>query len=820
MLAVLTMGLAGPTLVGAPRIQAPGAARASDVSAASVRTMLDRYCVACHNPKLRTGNLTLDAVDPADVGSNPDVWEKVLRKLSLGIMPPTGRPRPDLDTYTAVTTWLETALDRAAAAHGPQPGRTASFHRLNRAEYANAVRDLLGLDVKVTDLLPLEPAVAGFDNIAESLSLSPSLMERFLSVARKVSQLAVGAGANVPVIETFRISGGVAQNGAVIDDLPLGSAGGMIVRHYFPADGEYQITVRLKRGAQEYIVGLEHPHALDVWLNGMRIKQFTIGGEDRGTPSPAEFFGNILGDSAWEEYSHTADDTLTVRVEVKAGSHLVGASFVHAQVVPDGMWLKRRVRKGSTDVDATVTQPSVASVVIGGPYGRALAGATPSRRKVFVCQPARAADEEPCARTILAALARQAYRRPVTPMDTETLLGLYRTGRKQGQNFEAGIQLAVERILVAPDFLFRVERDPAGVAANTAYALSDLELASRLAFFLWSSLPDEELLRAAETRRLGQPAVLGQQVRRMLTDTRAKALAENFFGQWLDLRSLPQLRPDPQAFPEFTDDLRRDVQQETALFLNYVWREDRSVLDLITANYSFLNERLARHYGVPNVYGEAFRKVTLPDDRRSGILGHGSVLMATSYPNRTSPVLRGKWLLANLLASPPPPPPPNVPGLKEKGENGQPASVRERLELHRKNPACANCHALMDPLGFALENFDATGAWRTDDAGQPIDASATTLDGRTFEGPAGLRAMLVSRKKQFVEALTEKLLTYALGRGMQTADMPAIRQIVRDAAAHDYRWSSLVAGVATSAPFRMRTAAPAEADPRQKVSRH
>jgi hypothetical protein len=580
-----------------------------------------------------------------------------------------------------------------------------------------------------------------------------------------------------------------------------------LVTHDFPVDGEYLIKLRLHRSIYEYMPGLAEAEQLQVRIDGELVKTFTVGGEVHGTPPPATFSGDVPGTPDWELYNAAlADAGLEVRVPVKEGQRTVGVSFVQKFAVSEHVIEVPVVYSEKVLRDETLPQ-TLDSVAISGPYRLTPNGAhdTPSRRKILVCRPARPSEEEPCARTILSTVAGRAYRRAVTPGEVQTLMGFFSSGRRDG-GFDAGVQFALERVLADPNFLFRVEHDPVRVGPSGVYRVSDLELASRLSFFLWSSLPDEALLDAARRGTLRNPEVLDRQVRRMVADPRSKALVGNFVGQWLLLRNLQHVVPNPDAFPDFDEALRQSLQRETELFVESQFREDRSVVDLLRANYSFVNERLARHYGIPNIYGTHFRRVAFgADDPRGGLLGQGSLLMVTSYPNRTSPVLRGKWVLDSLLGTPPPRPPDNVPGLKDRGANGKPATVRARLEEHRKNPVCASCHAPMDPLGFALENFDAVGKWRTTDAGAPVDSTATLPGGATIQGPVGLRRALLDRREQFVRALTEKLLAYALGRGLEPQDMPTVRTIVRRAAAHDYRWSSIVSGIVRSTPFLMRT---------------
>ena len=764
--------------------------------AASRRAIFDRYCVICHNERLKTAGVIFDALNVDDVGADAEIWEKVVRKLRAGSMPPAGRPRPDKAAYEDLASWLEGELDRAATV-SPNPGRP-TVHRLNRAEYTNAIRDLLAIDMDGRSILPSDNSGYGFDNIADVLSLSPGLLERYLSVARKVSRLAIGSRAIRPSVETYTISPALSQDARMSNDLPFGSRGGMVVHHRFPLDGEYVLKVRLQRDNNSAILGLNGREKLEVRLDGARVAVFALGGRFAREPGART-------SKEEKDYRLTADAELETRFFAKAGTRLVGVAFLKsARAAPEHLGPVRLPVARFIFADEDV-EPRVENVQIGGPYGATGSGDTLSRRRIFVCQPAGIGDEERCARRILSTLGRRAYRRPLTEADVQTLLSVYRAGR-QGRDFDAGIEWALERILASPEFLFRIERDPENVRPGAPYQISDLELASRLSFFLWSSIPDDELLDLAVRGTLSEPSILEQQVRRMLNDDRATALVSNFAGQWLYLRNMRLVAPNATLFPEFDDNLRQALQRETELFVESQLREDRSALDLLRANYTFLNERLARHYDISNVYGSHFRRVTFDDDRRAGLLGHGSVLTVTSYPTRTSPVLRGKWLLENLLGAPPPSPPPNVPALRDPADGDRPTTVRERMEQHRKNPVCASCHARMDPLGFALENFDAIGRWRTIDptTETPIDSSGTLPDGTTFEGPAELRTLLLSRREDFVMAVTEKLLTYALGRGLEYFDAPAVRRIVRGAALHDYRWSSIIVGLVKSMPFQMR----------------
>jgi hypothetical protein len=712
----------------------------------------------------------LDTADVDHPEGNPAVWEKVLHKLRAREMPPPRVPHPDNITYESLATYLETALDQAAEAR-PNPGRPGVY-RVNRVQYANAIRDLIALDIDSTSLLPADDSGYGFDNIGDVLTVSPMLLEKYLSAAGKISRLAVGDPSLGPTSTEYQIPPATVQTERESGDLPIGSRGGIAVRHHFPLDAEYVVKVRLQRGKDATtILGISEPRQLDIRLDGARMRLFTVGGQSRAEAGEP-------------------DDGLEVRIPVQAGPHLVAATFLKDTVKPEGV------------LDTAGNQAffeGVGSVSIAGPFAATGPGDTPTRRKIFVCRPRGLKAEEACATKIVTTLARRAYRRPINKDEIPALMIPYKSARAT-RSFEEGIRLALQRILVSPDFLFRVEVDPAKAASGSAYRVSDVELTSRLSFFLWSSIPDDELLSLAERGKLKEPAVLEQQVKRMLADRRANTLFSNFVGQWLYLRNIETVLPDPAAFPEFDENLRVALARETQLFFESMLREDRSLLDLLRANYTFLNERLARHYGIPGIRGSEFRRVTLTNDERKGLLGQGSVLTVTSYPNRTSPTLRGKWLLENLLGSPPPPPPPNVPSLKEDKDVSL-LTMRQRMDLHQASPVCSSCHSRMDPLGFALENFDGLGRWR---AG--VDSSGILPDGTKIDGPVGLRNVLLSKKDQVVTTATERLLTYALGRGVEAFDMPAIRKIVRDAASGDYRWSSLIMGIVKSVPFQMRRA--------------
>jgi mono/diheme cytochrome c family protein len=768
----------------------------------STRAVLDKYCVSCHNQSLKTAGLMLDKADVEHAGANSEIWEKVLRKIRAGEMPPPGRPRPDTATYSAMTAFLEKALDDAASAN-PNPGRVA-VHRLNRTEYRNAIRDLLGLQIDSKSLLSADEAdQEGFDNVASVLSVSPVLLEAYLSSARTISRLAIGDPTINPVSDVFKVPTALVQDERTSEDLPFGSHGGTSIRYHFRLDGEYQIKILLRRQLYLYIIGMGEPHQIDVRIDGALIKRFEVGGKAKGMTMPESFAGNTQGDPGFEEYMHTADAALEVRVPVTAGTHDIGVSFVRRFWEPEGVLQPSQRGFARTTNELYHGNPAVDTIAVAGPYKTAgMTDDSPSRRRIFVCRPKGSASEEPCAKRILSTLAKRAYRRAVTEQELQTLLDFYKDGRAGG-SFDAGIQRGLERILAAPSFLFRIERQPANAQPGSVFRLSDIDLASRLSFFIWSSIPDDELLNTAIAGKLKQPAMLEQQVRRMLADSRSRALVDNFVSQWLQLGKLTGLVPDSDAFPDFDENLREAMRQETEEFVARQIAEDRSVVELLNADYSYLNERLARLYGIPNVYGNHFRKVTFADGIRGGLLGQASVLTVTSYPNRTSVVLRGKWLLANLLGAPPPPPPADVPSLKDAGQDGQPRSLRDRMEQHRSNPACAACHQRMDPLGFSLENFDALGKWRTVADGEQVNASASLPDGKAFEGITGLRNLLLQHKDDYVRTVTEKLLAYSVGRGIEHFDLPAVRKIARESASTDYRWSSLVLGIVRSTPFSM-----------------
>ncbi len=733
------------------------------------RILLNKYCAGCHNQKLKTAGVALDGLDPARTGGHAGLWENVLRKVRSGQMPPPGVPGPDPRAAAAFSKFLETVLDREAAAN-PNPGRTGA-HRLNRAEYSNAIRDLLDVDTQPGSLLPPDDSGHGFDNIADLLSISPALLERYMSTARMVSRLAVGDMKMTPVELQFGSARG-PRSDPVEGALPFGSRGGLSFRHYFPLDAEYVLRVNLDNNAET-----PTPHEFRFRAQaGLR----TVG-------------AGFLRESAKSEAEAPAAGR---RSAFGAPAPLGPPAELDLRL--DGVSLKR------FQAPQRGVPPEVRGIVLAGPYSPSGRGETPSRARIFVCRPANPQDEDPCARKILSTLARRAFRRPVTAQDIDPLLAFYRTGRAAG-DFDAGIENGLRAMLMSPDFLFRIEADPPGAAPGTVYRIGDHELASRLSFFLWSSIPDDKLLALADLGKLKDPAVLEGQVRRLLADPRASALTSNFGSQWLYLRNLATAKPDPDAFPGFDEGLRQAFRKETEMFVASIFRENRSLLDLLDANYTFLNQRLAEHYGVPKVYGTHFRRVEMTDSNRSGLLGKGSVLTVTSNPNRTSVVLRGKWILENLLGAPPPPPPPDVPELKPHAKDGTQLTLRQQMEEHRANAVCASCHSRMDPIGFSLENFDGVGKWREKDGGAPIDATGVLPDGKKFDGPSGLRNLLLTNyREDFVAAATEKLMTYALGRGLEPYDKPALRSITREAAAAGYRVESWIMAVVRSMPFQMR----------------
>lgn len=743
--------------------------------------VIKQYCIGCHNTKVKTSGLALDTLLAAPAEQHAETWEKVARRLQTRFMPPANAPRPDEATYRRVTVQLQSELDKLAAAK-PNPGRTDTFRRLTRTEYQNAIRDLLGIDADVASLLPIDESSHGFDNITVG-DLSPTLLERYLAAARKVSRLAIGIAGKSPGGDTIILPPDLTQE-EHIDGLPLGTRGGLAVPYTFPVDATYEIVIRLARDRNEEVEGLRSPQQVELLIDEERVAAFTVK-----PPANKDHAG--------------VDKHLTIRVPVKAGPHTVAATFPK---MPSALLETERqpyMAHFNMYRHPRIT-PAVYSLTVNGPYDVKGPGDSPSRKRIFTCRPSSTGEEDACAQTILLGLARRAYRRAVTVNDIRTPLKFYKEARAS-EGFDSGIEMGLRAILVSPEFLFRVERDAAGAAPSTPYRISDTELATRLSFFLWSSIPDAELLDLAIAGKLRAPGVLEKQVRRMIADPRSKVLSTNFAGQWLYLRNLASASPDMRIFPDFDDNLRQSLRQETEMFFDTVIREDRSALDLIKSDFTFVNERLARHYGIPNIYGSRFRRIAFPrGSARGGLLSHGSVLTVTSYATRTSPVIRGKWVMENLLGVVPPAPPPAVPALKENGNGGKFLTMRERLAQHRDNPACSGCHQLMDPAGFALENFDAVGRWRDREESAPIDAAGGLPDGSKFDGLPGLQKALLDRPELFTTTLTEKLMTYALGRGVAYHDAPAIRKIVRDARAQDFRFSSFIIGIVASTPFQMR----------------
>jgi hypothetical protein len=767
------------------------------------QALVNQYCTGCHNDRAKTGGLSLEKGDFKNIGANADIWEKAVRKLRVGMMPPQGAPQPDESSRQSLVSWLTTELDRASAAN-PNPGRPL-LHRLNRVEYGNAIRDLLALEVDPASLLPPDDAAYGFDNVGDVLGVSPVLLERYMGAAGIVSALAVGDRDTAPSGETFHIRQDASQD-VHLEGMPIGTVGGIQAKVTLPLDGEYILTVRLFRTNLGVMRGLEYEHEVEYSVDGARVHLFKMGGE-------ADFRSNLVN---MTRLGDEIDERGRIRLPLKAGPHVITAAFLERTAAYNPTRLQPFIRS-STDTRDTSGLPHFETFTVTGPFNPTGSGDTPSRRKIFTCRPATPTDEEPCARKIISTVGKRAYRGDFTDTDLQRLLAFYSAARRTG-NFDKGIQVSLQRILASPKFVFHIESDPPNAAAGTVYRISDLEFASRLSFFLWSSIPDDQLINEAVAGRLHTSAVLEQEVKRMLADPKAESLTGNFAAQWLYLRNLKNMQPLSEEFPDFDDNLRQALEHEASLFFGSIVREDHNVLDLMTANYTFVNERLARHYQIPNVYGSHFRRVTLTDEARFGLLGKGAVLMVTSHTDRTSPVVRGKWILDNLLGAPPPAPPANVPPLNENPQReGKLLTMRERMEEHRANPVCANCHKLMDPIGLSLENFDATGAWRNRDGdtvramGTPIDASGQLLDGTRVDGVVTLRKALLKQPDIFVGTLTEKLMIFALGRGLGAYDMPAVRAIVRESARQDYRFSSLIMGIVKSTPFQKRIVAPGDA---------
>jgi len=790
----LLMGLFWTMTAAAP--QAPSQQPRAVAVTSAQRALLDQYCVTCHNERVQTAGVMFDKMDVQHVGTDAAIWEKAVQQLRARAMPPVGRPRPDKGTYDGFRIWLENELDKAAVAN-PNPGTKVSYHRLNRAEYQNAIRDLLAVDVDASAFLPEDPASFGFDNMGGAIKMSPDLLETYLKAAMKISRDALGLAVS-PQLTTYKLEWDQSQDDR-FSNLPFGTRGGTEAKHYFPVDGEYIVTVRLVRLGTAAIAGLNDEHQVDLRVDGERVDLTTIG--RRGMTTANGGTGNA-GTTDPDVGGARAD--LQYRLPLKAGSHTLAATFFKKpNLQADGT--RVILDRPAYEAGRTHGLPYISSITILGPQKVSGTGNSPSRNRILACRPTTQAQEAACARQIITTLARRAYRGHVNDVDIQTLTTFYTNGRAEG-SFEDGIESALERMLVSPKFLYRIEAAPAVVPASGNHRISNLELASRLSFFLWSSIPDDQLLNLAANARLRDPVVLEQQVKRMLADPRAKALTDNFAAQWLQLRDIENVNHDPIMYPEADKTLRQSLREETEMLFDSIRMENRSLVDLLTANYTFVNEPVAKLYGIPNIYGPRMRRVELPNNGpRLGILGHGSILMLTSHSNTTSPVLRGKWVLDNILGTPPPPPPPVVPDLMPVSSDGKILSIREQMVQHRANPACASCHARMDPIGLAMENFDPTGQWRTLNAnGEPVDATGELIDGTALDGPTSLRQVLVANYEQFVLTGTNRLLTYALGRGLDYYDMPTVRKIVRESSPNKYSFSSLVLGVVKSTPFQMR----------------
>ena len=775
------------SIVGFSNVYAQQSSANDAETASNYRNTLNQYCVTCHNETLKTAGLMLDKLDTSSIPKDAPQWEKVLRKLQNRAMPPAGMPRPVENTYVDLVDFITTELNTYAQTN-PNPGRTV-LHRLNRTEYANAIRDLIDLEIDSTSLLPADDIGYGFDNIGDVLSVSPFLMERYLGAAAKISRLAIGDTNLLPSYHTYEVPRNRVQYDRMSKDLLYGSRGGLAIKHYFPVDGEYLIKVKLQTGRFDQIIGMNRTRQLEILIDNKPIQRFTIEASARGDE-------RIHGDTV------AADEHLELTLDIKAGIHTVAATFIKDTIKTEGILKKPDLGFRSRE---QAFYEGVGYVSIAGPFSIHGPGNTPSRDRIFSCRPSSNLSDTVCAKDIISRLTRLAYRRPVNDQDIDILMDLYVQGEEYA-GFENGIRMALQTILVSSEFLFRMEYEPKGVKSGESYTISDLELASRLSFFLWSSIPDEQLLSLAEKDQLNHPRVLEQQIERMMADPRSRSLVTNFAGQWLFLRNMERVLPDPLAFPNFDDNLRLALQTETELVIETMIQEDRSVVELLDSDFTFVNERLAKHYGIEGIFGSEFQLIKVTDERRRGLLGHGSILTVTSYPNRTAPTIRGKWVLEQLLGTPPPPPPPNVPTLKEDSTT-RVLTMRERMEKHRVNPACAVCHKVMDPLGFALENFDGLGRWReTGGDGSDIDSSGVLPDGTEFDGPTGLREVLLSKQDLFVDTFTERLLTYALGRGVEYYDLPVIRKIKNDANKKDYRWSAIISGIVNSVPFQMRRA--------------
>jgi hypothetical protein len=807
----------------APQARATVPVNASPQAGQARQAVIQQYCIGCHNDRLRTSGLSLEHINTANPEKDAELWEKVLVKLQARSMPPAGRPRPDEGVYAGLISGLESDIDRAWKAN-PTTNAGVLVHRLNRIEYGNAIRDLFGLEINVAALLPGDETADGsFDNFGDALSISPAHLERYLSVSRMVTRLATGLPPSTSKEETFEVPLQLTQDDRQNEDLPFGSRGGSSVRYIFPTAGDYRIKIVLRRQYQDYLLGMGWPQQLDIRLDGKLLKRFTTGPAP-GTPAPTTYAGDgqpgFFVDSVWEEFMQVKGDAhLELTGPIAAGTHTVGVSFVRAMFEREGLPQPDQRGRALYEDDLYMDNAAVGAIQIAGPLKAVatVAKDAPSRRAVFVCEPSRREEERACAVTILSRLARLAYRRPVTSIDVDGLMKFYDQRRQASKPFDDGIQFALERMLVDPDFLLRISKPASAAAAPSSRPADGIELASRLSFFLWSSIPDEPLLDAAARGRLATTAGLDEQARRMMADPKAaRALMEGFTAQWLNLRRVEDVYPNPDTYPTFDANLLEAMKTETELFVTSTIAEDRSVRDLLAANYTFINERLATHYGIPGIYGTRFRRVTLPDlTVRGGLLGQASLLATTSYPDRTSPVLRGKWLMDNIVGSPVPAPPPNVnTNLPEPPPGTAPKSIRDRLAVHRTNPSCSTCHGVIDPLGFSLENFDSVGAWRaTDESRQPVDAVGLMTSGKTITGLSGLRDVLLEQPSQFPRTVTSKLMAYALGRPLDYRDQPAIRRVVQDAAATNYRWSSLISGIVKSEAFRSGAATPARVTP-------
>lgn len=752
--------------------------------------LIDTYCTKCHNEEDWAGSLDLNLLNRNNVVSDAETWEKVMRKFRGNMMPPKGNERPDAKEKAEFVSWLQDSIDSAILAH-PNPGKS-SLHRLNRTEYGNAIRDLFGLQVDISEFLPADDEGYGFDNIADVLRTSPSLLEQYLLASRKISELAVGDTALTPISKVYKVAPDLPQ-AQHIPGLPLGTRGGILMEHNFPLDAEYEFNSVLVRNIVGYMTGLEWPHQFEISIDGEQVFLAQVGGEE----------DNLSSDQNMSAAADMIDARLKTRIPVTAGLHKVAVTFIQKNSAETHEPLQLHTR--DLDLQNMNGLPTLDYVDIIGPFNAVGSGDTASRNQIFTCYPETEAQQQECAATILGNIGKRAYRRPLENADLNMIMSFYADGAENG-GFEHGVQTALRFILTSPEFLFRSEPDPESVAAGDVYAVSDLALASRLSFFLWSSIPDEELLELATANKLNEPEIFEQQVDRMLRDPNALALVDNFAAQWLFLRNLKSINPDTRTFPDFDDKLRQAFRTETTLFITSIMQNDSTILDMINADYTYVNDRLAQHYGIPNIYGSHFRRVEQTDPNRRGLLGQGSVLTVTSYPNRTSPVLRGKWVLENLIGAPPPSPPPNVPALNENTPGLAALSVRDRLIQHRADPACSGCHAVMDPLGFSLENFDAIGRYRAKDASGAIDSSGELADGTPVTNALSLEQTLMQHPEYFVDTFTEKLLTYALGRGLEYYDMPVVRTITKQAENDDYRFSAIIKGIVSSVPFRMKQA--------------